>query len=133
MSEEYERVVAVRYWWGMAEESMAAARRELDAGSFSFAVNRLYYALFYAATAALLERRLSFTKHTGVRVALHREFIKTGLLDAEFGKLYDRLFEDRQEGDYVALVSFDKEYVEANMARCREFLDRLRPLVASVP
>lgn len=79
----------VRYWWSKAEESLASARRELEAGSHLFAVNRLYYAAFY-----------------------------------------DRLYEDRQEGDSVALVSFDREYVESQVGRCARFLSELRPLVS---
>ena len=40
-----------------------------------------------------------------MRAAFHREFIRTRLLDVQWGKLYDHLFEDRQEGDSIALVA----------------------------
>ena len=36
----------VRYWWSKAEESLASAHRELEACSYAFAVNRVYYAAF---------------------------------------------------------------------------------------
>ena len=85
---------------------------------------------FMGVSTALLERRLPFRKHSGVRAAFHREFIKTGLLDVEWGKLYDQLFEDRQEGDYVALTSFDQDYVESQITRCRNFLIALQPLIS---
>ena len=120
----------VRYWWSMAEESLASAYREFAAEAYPFAVNRLYYAAFYAVSALLLERRLSFKKHSGVRASFHREFVKTGLIATEWGKLYDQLFEDRQEGDYVALISFDREYVEENLKRCDKFLRELRSLIS---
>lgn len=132
MSTEEQRAEVVRYWWSKAEESLASAQRELEAGAYTFAMNRLYYAAFYAVSAALLERQLSFVKHTGVRATFHREFIKTGLLDMNWGKFYDQLFEDRQEGDYVALIAFDQEYVEAQLVRCTQFLDELRPLLSSL-
>ncbi|MEW6172453.1 MAG: HEPN domain-containing protein [Bacillota bacterium] len=41
---------------GKAEESLKSARSELEAGRLSFAVNRLYYVLFYLVTAALSAR-----------------------------------------------------------------------------
>lgn len=132
MTPEEQRTNVVRYWWSKAEESLASAQREFAAGSFTFAVNRLYYAAFYGVCAALLERRKSFRKHSGVRAAFHREFIRAGLLDVKWGKLYDHFFEDRQEGDYIALITFDPEYVAAQIAQCREFLDALRPLVSSL-
>jgi uncharacterized protein (UPF0332 family) len=127
-----QRAKVVHYWWSQAELSIDSAQREFEAGSLTFAANRLYYAAFYGVSAALLERGLSFKKHSGVRAAFHREFIKPGLLDVKWGKLYDQLFEDRQEGDYVALVSFDQEYIESQLGRCTQFLDNLRPLIASL-
>ena len=122
----------VRYWWNKAQESLVSARREFEAGSYSFAVNRLYYASFYGVSAALFERQLSFKKHSGVRATFHREFIRTGILDVTWGKFYDQLFEDRQEGDYVALISFDREYVETQLNRCSQFLKELRPHISSL-
>lgn len=38
------RADVVRYWWSKAEESLAPARRELEAAALLFAVNRTYYA-----------------------------------------------------------------------------------------
>jgi len=49
--EQIEEVV--RYWWTNAEESLASARRELEAGAYLFAINRIYYAAFYGVSAAL--------------------------------------------------------------------------------
>jgi len=86
----------------------------------------------WAKVSGSQERKLTFKKHAGVRATFHREFIKTGLLDVKWGKLYDQLFEDRQEGDYVALIAFDREYVEAQLSRCTQFLDELRPLISSL-
>jgi hypothetical protein len=36
-------------------------------------------------------------------------------MDAKWSKLYDRLFEDRQQGDYHAFVYFERDYVEAQL------------------
>ena len=56
MNEE-QRDEVVRYWWSKAEESLVSAQREITAGSYVFAMNRVYYAAFYAVSAALPERR----------------------------------------------------------------------------
>jgi hypothetical protein len=53
-------------------------------------------------------------------------------LDVKWGKLYDHLFEDRQEGDYIALIAFDPEYVASQIELCREFLGALRPLISTL-
>ena len=66
---------AIRYWWEKALESLEAARRDLAAEAFSFAINRAYYALFYAVSALLLEEGRRFEKHSGVRAAFNQHFI----------------------------------------------------------
>ena len=132
MTIEEQRPGIVRYWWSKALDSLASARRECEAGSYAYAMNRLYYAAFYGVSAVLLERRQSFRKHSGVRAAFHRQFIKTGLLDTKWGRVYDQLFEDRQEGDYVVFISFEPEYVRLQLEQCSEFLNRLRILLSSL-
>ena len=54
------------------------------------------------------------------------EFIKPGLLDVKWGKFYDRLFEDRQEGDYLALVEFESGYVKDKLNSCKKFLSAIK-------
>jgi hypothetical protein len=122
----------VRYWWAKAEESLASARREFKARSLAFTMNRLYYAAFYAVSALLMENNLSFTKHSGVRAGFHKQFIKTGIIDPKWGRLYDQLFEDRQEGDYVVFITFEEDYVESQLMQCSQFLKQLRALIPSV-
>ena len=129
MITEEKRSVVLRYWFEKAEESMASARREFEAGSLSFAMNRLYYAAFYAVSALLMANELSFKKHSGVRAAFHQQFIKTGLLERKWGRLYDQLFEDRQEGDYVVFISFESAYVEIQLNECAHFIEHVRPLI----
>lgn len=124
-----QRAEVVRYWWSRADTSLLSAQRELEAGALEYSINRLYYSMFYAVSAVLFERQMSFNKHSGVRAAFHREIIKKGMLDVKWGKLYDQLFEDRQEGDYMAMVTFDKQYVESRLALCTKFLQELRHLV----
>lgn len=69
MTEKATKVEVIRYWWDKAQESLEAARREFAAGAYSFAINRAYYALFYAVSALLLEEGRQFKKHSGVRAA----------------------------------------------------------------
>jgi len=132
MSEESTKAEAVRYWWERALESLKAAHRELEAGAYSFAINRAYYALFYAVSALLLDEGRRFGKHSGVRSAFNRDVIKPGRLSEEHGKLYNQLFRDRQEGDYIEFTKFDAQYVQEKIDVCETFLAALRPLITSL-
>ena len=133
MSEERNRAEAVRYWWDKALNSLQAARREAAAGDYAFAINRAYYTVFYAISALFLEEGRRFAKHSGIRAALNRDIIKTGRLSRRDGELYNQLFRDRQEGDYIEFTRFDAAYVQEKILACEEFLEHLRPLVKSLP
>ena len=50
------------------------------------------------------------------------EFIKTGIFDKEFGKLFSDLFDWRQEGDYSDFVSFDKDLTMPLINKSEEFI-----------
>jgi len=71
----------VSYWIEKSQEALASARAEEVSHRFVFAVNRAYYACFYAASAVLLLQGEKFVKHSGVRAALHKKLIKTGMLE----------------------------------------------------
>ena len=128
MTDRAAKDEVVNYWWAMGRQSLESAERELAARAAVFAINRLYYAAFYSVSALLLQRGLKFRKHSGVRSACHREFVRSGELELPWGQFYDRLFESRQEGDYLPLVSFEMDYVEEQVQLCRGFLDRLDEL-----
>ena len=48
-----------------ARRSLRSARNLLDDGDHDFAMSRAYYAMFYAATAALLSLEVKRSKHSG--------------------------------------------------------------------
>lgn len=116
----------VSYWIKKANDSLNAAQDDLKAGRFSFSVNRIYYACFYAVCAALLQEGLKFNKHSGVRAAFHKHIVRTGLISREHGQFYDEIFEARQRGDYIELVHFEKGQVEKWLKQASEFVKAVR-------
>lgn len=85
MSAEARKDV-VRYWWSKAEESLASAHRELEAGSYAFAVNRVYYAAFYGVSQEGDYVALSAFDRTYVESQLDRctQFLSTLRLQVSF-------------------------------------------------
>jgi hypothetical protein len=82
------------------------------------AASRAYYAAFHALTAALALRGQTFSKHSAIRAALHREFIQGGLLEQDLGRDYDFLMDLRETGDYggLAQVSSDNALMAVEKA-----------------
>lgn len=121
-----------QYWLKKSQESLDAASDEMKAGRLSFSVNRIYYACFYAVSAVLLQENLRFKKHSGVRAAFHQNLVKSGIVSLEHGKFYDELFEARQRGDYIELVSFEKEQVENWLQQAIQFVEAIKLLIKSI-
>lgn len=130
MTRDEATAQAVHYWLVKASECLISAEDEARAGRISFAVNRCYYAAFYAASATLLARGKRFVKHSGVRAAVHRDLVKSGLLSEDLGKLYDRLFHDRQQGDYIEFVVFEAADVANTIGEVRQLVHALEALAA---
>ncbi len=113
-----------------AEEALASGRAELDAGRYSFAINRAYYAAFYAVSAVLLSQGRHFVKHAGVRTALHRDLVHTGLLAPEHGKAYDKLFELRLIADYT-VTGIDADQATRSLHQAEALVAEMRRLLAT--
>ena len=89
-------------------------------------INRLYYACFYAVSALLYFHSIEAKTHKGVRIKFMSEFIKTGLFDKEYGKLFSDLYDWRQEGDYSDFVAFDKDLTLPLIKKSEEFIVLIR-------
>ena len=69
-------------------------------------VNRLYYSSFHLINALLFQEGINAKSHDGLKTKFLQLYVKTNLIDIEFGKLYSRLTDWRQESDYSVFVDF---------------------------
>ncbi len=129
ISEENRRRIPA-FWLTRAEESLAAASLAFENSLLTSAVNRTYYAAFYAACALLAKDGSDYGKHSAVRAAVHRDLVKTGRIGVEFGELFSILFEERNEGDYLSFKNFSETDVASWLSRTREFLAVTRKLIS---
>jgi uncharacterized protein (UPF0332 family) len=102
----------IKYRLERAWDTLDDAHILADRGKWNSAINRLYYAAFYAVIALLLSKGLKPTTHNGAKSNFTQFFIKTGELPKEFGKIYSQLFTWRHKGDYDDLFDFDKNKTE---------------------
>jgi hypothetical protein len=129
MNEAEAQSQLIARWLERADQAMASAELELGAGHTRFAVNRLYYACFYAVTALLLQEGKQFPRHSGLIGEFNRSFVKTGRVEAQAGKVLQGLFQDRQEADYMPTAEFSGQQVASRLVQARRFLDAIRSLI----
>ncbi len=105
-------ITLIRYRMDRSKEALSAARLMYEAGYYNDAVNRLYYSCFYAVIALLATEGIHPSKHTAARAYLNKNWIKTGKLSKEMGRLYNSLFDRPEKGDYGDYFRFNKEDIE---------------------
>lgn len=119
----------ISYRISRAYESLNEAELMCSGDFFNAAINRLYYACYYAAVALLLKNNISAQTHSGVKTMLGLHFISKGLLSIENGKTFTTLFEKRHSGDYDDFVYCDKEMVDELTPKARDFIDAVKNLI----
>jgi len=120
-----EAAELVRYRLARTRESIAEAALLFANDHVRTAVNRLYYACFYAVSALLLAEGYSSPKHSGVRALFDRHWIIPERLPKHMGRLYRRLFDARQKGDYADVVAFDRAEVSAWVSETETFVEQV--------
>ena len=105
-------IALIRYRMDRSKEALSAARLMYEKGHYNDAVNRLYYTCFYAVIALLATEGKHPSKHTTVRALLNKNWIKTGKLSKETGRLYNSLFDRREKGDYGDYFRFQRGEVD---------------------
>jgi uncharacterized protein (UPF0332 family) len=70
-----------------ADAALASAKRDLAAGDLDGTANRLYYAMFHAARAALLSiEESAHGRHGTIIARFGRRFCKDGPLSPDLGR-----------------------------------------------
>ena len=116
----------INYRLQKADESFADAELLANNGRWNSAVNRLYYASFFAVSALLLSKDIKSTTHDGCRTQFALNFIKKGTIEKRFGKHFTKLFDLRQKGDYGDLFDYDKATVEPLIDLTKEFIQEIK-------
>lgn len=98
---------------------------------YNAAVNRLYYACYYAAIALLLSRHIEASTHNGVKTQLSMHFVRTGLLSLEHSTTFGLLFDKRHSSDYADFAYCDASLVELLRPRSETFINAVEELIKS--
>ena len=108
---DQDRIELAKYRIKRANDTIQEINIHIDNKLCSTAVNRLYYACYYAVSALLVKNNISAQTHGGTRHMYGLNFIKNGLIPKESGKFYTDIFDKRQTGDYDDFVEIGKEDV----------------------
>ncbi len=127
--DEQSRLGLMHYRMERADEALEEAAILSERCHYNAAVNRLYYARFYAVQALLLKHHISATTHAGVKAMLGLHFVSKGIISIEHGKTFNTLFEKRHSSDYEAFAYCDKTLVDDLTTMAESFILQIKDLI----
>lgn len=124
-----EKKAIISYRVQKATDSLREAEDNAKLGHWSLAASRLYYAAYHMASALLIDKGFVSRTHSGVIHLIGYEFVSKGFLTKEDGRLFSRLFNMRQSGDYDDLFDWTEEEVIPFFERTKVLLNNMRTLI----
>ena len=101
----------------------------MDASRWSGAANRLYYAVFHAISALLINDGLQVSSHKGSHATFSLHYIRTGKLPIEYGRLYNQLQTMREESDYNCVYDVSPEELLSRIEPAKRLIDEIEQMV----
>ncbi|NJN94259.1 MAG: HEPN domain-containing protein [Anaerolineales bacterium] len=121
----------IKLYLDRAKQELYAANVNIHEALYAVAISRSYYAMFYAANGLLASIGVARSKHSGVISAFRQHFIKSGLIEAEFGDYLGVGFNARQESDYELFTPIEHDLAVKRLDEARQFVDRVEAFVRS--
>ncbi len=127
--DEQSRLGLMHYRMERANETMEEVNILAESGHYNAAVNRLYYACFYATQALLLKHHITATTHAGVKSMLGLHFVSKGIIPISCGKTFNTLFEKRHSSDYEAFAYCDKALVDDLTPLAEAYIQKIKEVL----
>src|SRR3989304_3521806 len=106
---EQSRIANARAEIEASEEALSAARALLEGGLLRSAVSRLYYGMFHLVRALVVSRGFDPRTHEGVESLFGLHFVRTGVVDVRYGKVFAYLQKFREQADYGPVMTLGAE------------------------
>ncbi len=112
-----------KYRYECAGEAIIDAKLMYENGRYKNALNRAYYAIFYAIRAVNATADFDSSKHSGVIAFFNQNYVKTGLFPREASKFIKLASENRERADYLDFFVASKTDAEEQIERAEQFKD----------
>ncbi len=120
-----------RVWLQLAEHKLQAARVLATAGYYDDTISRAYYAMLYAARAALLSAGVIVKSHHGAVSEFARLFVTTRRVEPRYGEVFARSLRERLRSDYEPVKHATQDDADRILADAAAFLARMHELIAA--
>lgn len=109
-----------------AKRFLRTAKLSLKDGDYDSSVSRCYYGMFFITEALLLTKNITVSTHKGVLTLFGEHYIKTNIINKDWGKLLRRAYDLRQKGDYASGFIVNKKEAEEILKKANEFANEMK-------
>ena len=124
-----ERQSIVKYRVENAQKALTEAKTIMGIGLWNLVANRLYYSLYYACTALLIQNQIVVHTHAGMLTLINQHFVQTGQLSRDDGRLLKKMYTLRQEGDYEDFVEVTDDEIKMYFPLVETLLNKILALI----
>lgn len=124
-----ERNILVVLELKKARETYGEIEVLVGANRLNGAANRMYYAVFHAVCALLINDGIQVNTHRGSHALFSQHYIKTGILPREYGQLYNQLQTMREESDYNCAYDVEMDELQQRLEPARRLIEDIEKLV----
>jgi len=122
IKENEDRLNILNYRLEQSKRVSEEISAHIEKGFYVTAVNRMYYAMFYAVSALALLYKFETSKHLQLIGWFNKTFIKENKIELRHGESLRKIYEKRQKGDYEPFVEFSKNEVEQMCLDMNDFI-----------
>lgn len=123
---EEDRRIMVTLELDRVEKTIEEFELLAENGMWSLAGNRLYYTLFHAVSALLINDNHEVGTHRGAVNRFSLYYVKTGIFTAAEGRMYSLLQKLREDGEYNCYIDIEKEDVEGFVEPTRQLIEKIK-------
>ena len=112
-----------------ARQALAVAKRLFEEKFFNDTLSKSYYAIFYAAGAALESIGIQTKRHATTIQKFHEQFILTNKVDEYHHLTLANAFRTRNLADYELTWEAEEEEAKDQLKRAEEFIKTIEELL----
>jgi len=93
--------------------------------------NRLYYALFHAVSALLINDNREVGSHKGAAIRFHQYYVRTGIFTDDEGSFYSQMETLREKADYNCFFNITEKDALERIEPTHKLIDKIKHYINS--
>ena len=127
---EEDRQIMVSLELEKADSTFAEHEGLTEKGYWNTLANRLYYALFHAVSALLINDSREVGSHRGAAIRFHQYYVRTGIFTEDEGSFYSQMETLREKSDYNCFFKVSETDVKSRIEPTHQLIEKIKRYIA---